>query len=234
MSYCVNCGVELDDSAKKCALCSTPVINPNKIVEGDTETPFSEELLIPESVKKRFIALVITVVLLIPVIVMFFLNVFFIKNGFWSVYAFFSCALLWVLAVLPLLFKKVNPYAVWGIDTVAILSYSFAMIKLLSNNKAVLYSVLSVLLISSVFVLLTIIFLNTKKRHWTAIVVVELCETVIASFLSGIAVSVFVKSFTSFVVGTVISLCALVLMLFFIYCNRSKSVRAWLNKVLYI
>ena len=30
MSYCVNCGVELDDSAKKCALCDTPVINPAK------------------------------------------------------------------------------------------------------------------------------------------------------------------------------------------------------------
>ena len=38
MSYCVNCGVELDDSAKKCALCSTPVINPN-IQEKPDETP---------------------------------------------------------------------------------------------------------------------------------------------------------------------------------------------------
>ena len=28
MSYCVNCGVELDASAKKCPLCDTPVYNP--------------------------------------------------------------------------------------------------------------------------------------------------------------------------------------------------------------
>ena len=29
MSYCVNCGVELDNSTLKCPLCDTPVINPN-------------------------------------------------------------------------------------------------------------------------------------------------------------------------------------------------------------
>ena len=30
MSYCVNCGVKLAKSEKKCPLCNTPVINPNK------------------------------------------------------------------------------------------------------------------------------------------------------------------------------------------------------------
>ena len=29
MSYCVNCGVELNSNEKRCPLCSTPVINPN-------------------------------------------------------------------------------------------------------------------------------------------------------------------------------------------------------------
>ena len=29
MSYCVNCGVELDSSAEKCVLCNTVVINPD-------------------------------------------------------------------------------------------------------------------------------------------------------------------------------------------------------------
>ena len=33
MSYCVNCGVELDPSAKKCALCSAPVYNPKETHE---------------------------------------------------------------------------------------------------------------------------------------------------------------------------------------------------------
>ena len=33
MSYCVNCGVELEKGAKKCPLCGTEVINPNEINE---------------------------------------------------------------------------------------------------------------------------------------------------------------------------------------------------------
>lgn len=40
MSYCVNCGVELDSAAKKCALCETPVINPNIKYEENEEPVF--------------------------------------------------------------------------------------------------------------------------------------------------------------------------------------------------
>ena len=34
MSYCVNCGVELDATASFCPLCHTPVVNPNQPVDG--------------------------------------------------------------------------------------------------------------------------------------------------------------------------------------------------------
>ena len=30
MSYCVNCGVELEASLKRCPLCGTEIINPNE------------------------------------------------------------------------------------------------------------------------------------------------------------------------------------------------------------
>ena len=58
MSYCVNCGVELDASAKQCALCGTPVYHPDKPPVEATEAalPFSPVPVIPEGVKKRFIA----------------------------------------------------------------------------------------------------------------------------------------------------------------------------------
>ena len=43
MSYCVNCGVELDRSAKACPLCNTPVINPNELLRKEQKTPFPQE-----------------------------------------------------------------------------------------------------------------------------------------------------------------------------------------------
>ena len=43
MSYCVNCGVELDDTAAFCPLCHTPVHNPNQPVNQTAPTPFPPE-----------------------------------------------------------------------------------------------------------------------------------------------------------------------------------------------
>ena len=40
MSYCVNCGVELDVSAHACPLCGTPVVNPRCPVDETAQPPF--------------------------------------------------------------------------------------------------------------------------------------------------------------------------------------------------
>ena len=76
MSYCVNCGVELDASAKKCALCNTPVYNPSQNPVKDATTPFSQTPVIPTSMKQKFIALIVTYIFLIPNLVCVFINLF--------------------------------------------------------------------------------------------------------------------------------------------------------------
>lgn len=42
MSYCVNCGVELEASLKECPLCNTPVINPKELEKKHRKTAFSQ------------------------------------------------------------------------------------------------------------------------------------------------------------------------------------------------
>lgn len=234
MSYCVNCGVELDASAKKCALCSTPVINPNIVDLSGEEKPFSDTLQIPKGIKKRFIAFVISVAMLVPNIVMFFLNVFFIQEGFWSIHVFAACVLAWVMFVFPLLTKKVRPYLLWAFDTLAISGFLFVLFALLGLLPNVYFCVESVVLIVSVAILSDIIWLSRKKRHWTAITVKFFLDVALTSLLAGVLVSRFSQIYDFFVVGIVIFSCAIVMMCFFIYCNRSKHVRAWLNKVFYV
>ena len=39
MSYCVNCGVELDSTASFCPLCRTPVVNPRQPVDTGSPPP---------------------------------------------------------------------------------------------------------------------------------------------------------------------------------------------------
>ena len=234
MSYCVNCGVELDASAKKCALCSTPVINPNVHTAVTEEKPFSEELQMPEGIKKRFIAFLLTSAMLVANIVMFFLNVFFIRGNFWSVYVLCTVILVWVLFVFPLFGKKINSFLLWAFDTLAVSGFFCMLFGMLKPNLSVLKCVLAVIVLVSLSVLILMIWLKQKKRHWTSITVILLLESAITSVLSGIAVTFFVDNYNFFVVGIVIGICAFVMMLFFIYCNRSKHIRAWLNKAFYI
>ena len=59
MSYCVNCGVELDKSATKCALCNTPVHNPNEAIDTTAPTPFSHTPIKIDAVKRKFVAIVV-------------------------------------------------------------------------------------------------------------------------------------------------------------------------------
>ncbi len=234
MSYCVNCGVELDMSAKKCALCSTPVINPNVTDSILEEKPFSEELQIPKGIKKRFIAFVISVTMLIPNIVMFFMNVFFIRQGFWSIYVIAGSLLVWTLFVFPLFTEKIRPFLLWAFDTFAVSAFFTIILKLLGGFDAALNSVLSTTALISVCVLIIMLWLKKKKRHWTSVVVIMLLLSTFVSVLSGIATAFFTKNYNFFVVGIVIAVCTFVLMLFFVYCNRSKHIRAWLNKAFYI
>ncbi len=235
MSYCVNCGVELDKSAKKCALCSTPVINPNEKTEDIvSEKPFSENLQLPKSIKKEFVAFVISVIMLIPNIVMLFLNIFFIRHGFWSIYVAASSLLLWVLFVFPFFAKKSRPYLMWAFDTVAVGCFFFTIFALHGVGAVVTQSTLSVVGLISVAVLILIIWSKSRKHHWTANVVIFLVETTAVSFLAGLLTAYFTGNYTFFAVGIVIAVCSFVMTAFFIYCNRSKHIRNWLNKAFYL
>lgn len=235
MSYCVNCGVELDASAKKCALCATPVINPNLIKADESEKPFSENLQIPKGIKKRFIAFVITVTMLIPNIVMFFLNVFFLRQGFWSLYVLSTGILLWVLFVFPLFTsRKLRPFLLWGFDTLAVSGFVYVVFKLHGERNSLTYNILAIVVLVSVAVLVLLVWLRLKKRHWTSIIVMLLLESTVLSVISGILTAYFSGNYNFFVVGIVFAVCAFVMMLFFVYCNKSRHIRAWLNKVFYL
>ena len=60
MSYCVNCGVELDASLKNCPLCNTPVINPNELKKITPPSPFPEQRGQVETVHRKDLAVLLT------------------------------------------------------------------------------------------------------------------------------------------------------------------------------
>lgn len=232
MSYCVNCGVELDSSAKKCALCSTPVINPNVQLQDEQKKPFADDLVIPKTMQKKFVAFVITMILLIPNIVLFFVNVFFLSEQRWSLYVFASSVLLWALTVLPFYMKKRNPYVIWLVDTAAFLLYNLFFRVMGHESLLVFGSISGIILTVSLLTLVLILWLRTKKRHWSAVVVHVFADITLSSFIAGSIMSFCHINFL--IVGIIIALCSVALLGFFIYCNRSKHMRAWLNRFFYV
>lgn len=234
MSYCVKCGVELDASAKKCALCSTPVINPELISLQPEEKPFSENVQIPKGIKKRFIAFVISVTMLIPNIVMFFLNVFFLKEGFWSIYVLTASLLVWVLFVFPVFSEKKHPFLLWAFDTAAVAGFCYVIFRLHGEQMWILKFILCIIAMLSAAVLAVMLWMKCRKRHLTSVIVLILLEITVVSLLTGAVGAFFSGNYNYFVIGFVIALCAFIMMLFFVYCNRSKHIRAWLNKIFYI
>lgn len=104
MSYCVNCGVELDVSAHACPLCGTPVVNPRCPVDETAQPPFPLARREVEPVDRRSLGLLLTGMLASVAVCCCAINwLAFFPAVPWSLYVAGAAAVLWVWAALPLL-----------------------------------------------------------------------------------------------------------------------------------
>ena len=235
MSYCVNCGVELDDSAKKCALCSTPVINPSKTdtEEETVSAPFSQDVYIPKTVKARFVAGLISLIMLVPNMACFLVNLLLVPGSFWSLHIMSTSLLLWVMFVLPLFKKDHKTYFMWAFDTVAVGAYTFLMMNTLGIVKWYPTCALPIILLISAMVLFYIIWVRKKKRSGI-LKALAICAEVALTFLfGGILLSVVASVKYAFEIGLIVFVCIVAVVGFLAYCYKSESMRNWLSKKLF-
>lgn len=239
MSYCVNCGVELDKSAKKCALCNTPVINPNeKEIEEKKATPFSQDAYIPDELsaraKKRIAVAIISVVMFIPNIVCFMLNAFVFKGSFWSVGVAATSLFLWSAFVLPFCTKKPRPYILWAADSVMACITAFVYVLLFGGEgRLFTHCLLPAIAVNSFIVLLYMLWLK-KERH----VILKLAFVFLGLAFSSLACG-FLISYAEILslgaaIGIICFLSFIALFGFFIYCYSSKTIRKWASKRFFV
>lgn len=114
--YCVYCGVKLQDGAGECPLCHTPVAIAPK--PGTAEKPmYSDRLPEEESHHGRVLAVWLVTVVMIAVCLgclVFCLRTY--QEVSWSGYVLMSAALIWVMLLFPLLFKRFRPMIFLPID----------------------------------------------------------------------------------------------------------------------
>ncbi len=122
MSYCVNCGVELEKSELRCPLCGVEVINPaDPFDESKADRPYPKHVeRLNAQVDRRYIATFLSLLLLIPVFVCIFANMVTTGGISWSLYVLGGALVLFAWLMLPLLMSRRNVYVCVLIDGLAV------------------------------------------------------------------------------------------------------------------
>lgn len=123
MSYCVNCGVELDPTAAFCPLCHTGVHNPEQPVDTVSPPPFPRERLEVPDESKQALAILLSSMLLSVAVCCGVLNLFLRAGHIWSLYVIGAAVMLWVWLVPPLLHRRLRPWLHLLLDVLAVAVY---------------------------------------------------------------------------------------------------------------
>lgn len=184
MSYCVNCGVELAESEKKCPLCGIEVVNPRAKGNPDAKTPFPPyHARTQQQVSRQSLVGLLTLIFLIPILLCVVCDASINRSIVWSGYVVGAFLQLYITIAVPILLSgkpsKHNAAISISLDTVsmlALLKYiewttggswflTFALpvtllvgVTIIALNVLALYTDMSRLGISAVAVICTGVF----------------------------------------------------------------------------
>ena len=120
MSYCVNCGVELQKSEPRCPLCGTEVLNPNELNEEKPMRPYPAHVEhLDKTVDQRYIASFISLLMLIPLFTTMLANVLVSRQLTWSYLVLGGELVAFTVFLLPMI-ARMPKVLYMVIDTVAV------------------------------------------------------------------------------------------------------------------
>ncbi len=134
MSYCVNCGVELQKSEPRCPLCGTEVINPNELKEEKPLRPYPSHVEhLDRSVDRRYIASFIALLLLIPLFTAMLANVLVSGGLTWSFLVLGGELVLFAVFLLPMIARM--PKVLYIVIDAAAVGVLLLLIRVLTQSN---------------------------------------------------------------------------------------------------
>lgn len=228
MSYCVNCGVELEQGCGECPLCDTPVINPREFHNKPEKPAYPEIIKIPKSTHKRFLVFVISMVLLIPNIVLAFLDMFLWGSGI-SAFIFGGTALVWFWFLFPMLWKKPIPIILLQIDALALLGYLY-IFRGISNESRWFEGLAIPIVIAFWAVAAVFILWSRKPRNKSYTGIAATVAVIVLSYIIEICIDMFVFGRLQLGVSFAVTACCIPIIIFFIVLAKSRKLRAWVSR----
>lgn len=123
MSYCVNCGVELQKGERKCPLCGVEVVNPLEpwTEEAASARPYPAHVeRLNARVDRHYAATLCSLMLLIPLFISMFTNILVNGRLSWSLYVLGGTLVIFVCVFLPMLCRKPNAFLSVLLDGVSV------------------------------------------------------------------------------------------------------------------
>ena len=125
MSYCVNCGVELESSLQECPLCHTPVINPKETDREIPPSPYPVDKGQVEVVKRKDLGILLSVVLTATGVTCLLLNLLVFGQSLWSLLVIGICICLFVFTFPAVYYSKMPIYLSLLSDGIAVAVYLY-------------------------------------------------------------------------------------------------------------
>jgi len=164
LSYCVNCGVELEDSEPKCPLCGVTVMNPAQENNDIIERKYPKRIeTIESAIDRQFWVKIISIFLAVPILVCLLCNLLYDGKISWSVYPIGGIAVLWAFCISPFLFKKPATIKWIIIDIVAASLYLYLIQYITQSGGWFIPVALPIVLGVGFFVLLITVLIQHKK-----------------------------------------------------------------------
>lgn len=135
MSYCVNCGVELDPSTKKCPLCSTPVYNPNEVPGPEVQPPFPKEKGVVEKANRHDFGILLTVFVLATAVTCGVLNLWVFNGAWWSLAVAGVCVIIWVWLFPIVIYERLSPYSIIFLDGLSVTLYLYMLAYMIGQFR---------------------------------------------------------------------------------------------------
>ena len=229
MPYCVNCGVELEPSYKSCPLCDTEVIIPNKTKKDiDEATAYSRNFEIPKSTSKKYLAFVLSILMMIPNVVFLILDIF-IWEGSVEKFIFAVSAVAWIWLVFPLIWKKPQPIIMLAIDMLSLLLCIYLFTDL--TVKDAWFNSLAMPITISAWALAALFILWLRKpRTPSGKAIVGIVMANLMCYVVEICTVVYCNSRLQLWISLAVTAASVPIIIFIIALRKSRRLGAWAKR----
>lgn len=166
MSYCVNCGVELEKSEKHCPLCGVEVNNPARPYDDKAVRPYPKRLdPINARINRQFIASVLTICMAFPAVLCLAINLSLNGSLSWSLYVTGALVLIWTAVVPSYLFRRPSLTRLYLPVLISLSLYLLLIAKMQKDSSWYLTLALPIILLSAIlFYLNAWLIIHRKVR----------------------------------------------------------------------